>query len=248
MGLHRSASSLGILTMATTEELETRLAALETRLAPAPLAANPPITIGELTDVPAPGSAIASQWAQEVSARVLQRFANNAALQAWAAPDGAQAIDLATARTYVRKGGAWIADGLQAQGMLVWRQGALSSGAIGNVDTGIVELTFGFTVPGNENRCVGIHCSLSVIKTGGSAADLVWARVRIPGPAVNAQALVTLGINQFGTIAFSGVTNLAPGANSFNTYLQAGAGTIALSSSSITTVAVYDLGPQKAAI
>lgn len=37
--------------------------------------ANPPVTIGELADVPAPGSGVKSAWAQEVSNRVVQRFA-----------------------------------------------------------------------------------------------------------------------------------------------------------------------------
>jgi hypothetical protein len=35
--------------------------------------ATPPITIGEFTDVPAPGSPVASQWCQEVSRRVAVR-------------------------------------------------------------------------------------------------------------------------------------------------------------------------------
>ena len=65
--------------MATLEE---RIAALEQRLAAVPLAANPPVTIGELTDVPAPGSPIASQWAQEVSGRIIHRFGTVAAMNA----------------------------------------------------------------------------------------------------------------------------------------------------------------------
>jgi hypothetical protein len=67
--------------MATLEELEARLAALEDRVGPAPRAV-PPITIGELTDVPAPGSPIASQWTQEVSGRIFHRFATAAARNA----------------------------------------------------------------------------------------------------------------------------------------------------------------------
>lgn len=37
--------------------------------------ANPPITIGELTDVPAPGSGVKSAWSQEVTSRAIHRFA-----------------------------------------------------------------------------------------------------------------------------------------------------------------------------
>lgn len=51
-------------------------------------------TIGELTNVPQPGSAVQSAWAQDVSGRVLHRFANFAALNAWDAPAGAHAVTL----------------------------------------------------------------------------------------------------------------------------------------------------------
>jgi hypothetical protein len=92
--------------MATNEELETRLAALEERLAVAPLAANPPVTIGELTDVPAPGSAIASAWAQEVTNRIVHRFATKAALDAWAAANGSVGVT-ADNGVWLRVAGAW---------------------------------------------------------------------------------------------------------------------------------------------
>jgi hypothetical protein len=92
--------------MPTTDELDTRLAALEARLA-APLAANPPITVGELTDVPAPGSPIASQWAQEVSNRIVHRFATLTALKAWSAADGSIAYQTDRNRIWQRMGGAW---------------------------------------------------------------------------------------------------------------------------------------------
>lgn len=93
--------------MPTTDELETRIAALEARLAAAPRA-NPPIVIGELADVPAPGSPIASAWAQEVSSRVVQRFANAAALNAYAGPAGAFATLAGTGRLFARAGTAWL--------------------------------------------------------------------------------------------------------------------------------------------
>jgi len=78
--------------MATVEE---RLAALEARAGIAgPLAVVPPITIGSLANVPAPGSQIAAQWAQDASAKVVHPFATTAALKAWAAPNGAFAVAL----------------------------------------------------------------------------------------------------------------------------------------------------------
>lgn len=69
--------------------------------------ANPPVIVGELTDVPAPGSPIASQWAQEVSNRVVQRFASKAALDTWAAANGAVAWTTDTNLMWHRIGGAW---------------------------------------------------------------------------------------------------------------------------------------------
>jgi len=39
------------------------------------MATNPPITIGELATVPAPGSGVTSAWAQQVSNRIVHRFA-----------------------------------------------------------------------------------------------------------------------------------------------------------------------------
>lgn len=86
--------------------IEQRLAALESLLAPR--AATPPITIGELTNVPAPGSAIAAQWAQDISSRVVQRFTTTAALKAWTAPTGAFAVALDTGIVWRRAaGGGW---------------------------------------------------------------------------------------------------------------------------------------------
>jgi hypothetical protein len=89
--------------------IEDRLALLEAKLGVGvnPLALVPPITIGELTDVPAPGSQLAAQWAQEVSARVVQRFASKAAVDAWAASNGAFAVDLSTGIYYRRVTAGW---------------------------------------------------------------------------------------------------------------------------------------------
>lgn len=86
--------------------IEDRLALLEARLA-TPFALVPPITVGELLDVPAPGSQIAAQWAQEVSGRIIHRFANVAAVKAWAAPVGSRAVAVDTGVEYRRIGGVW---------------------------------------------------------------------------------------------------------------------------------------------
>jgi hypothetical protein len=66
-----------------------------------------PITVGELTDVPAAGSNVAANFHQEVANRVVQRFANFAALNAWAAGDGSQGYTVDTRRVWLRVAGAW---------------------------------------------------------------------------------------------------------------------------------------------
>ena len=71
------------------------------------MALAPPVTIGELTNVPAPGSQIAAQWAQDATSRIVHRFANRTALEAWAAPAGSFAVTLDDVTLFRRKGGAW---------------------------------------------------------------------------------------------------------------------------------------------
>jgi hypothetical protein len=97
--------------MATTiDELAARLADLEARLV-APRAV-PPVTIGEYTDVPAPGSPIASQWATEATRRTVHRFANaaarDAAYPAASAGTGAMCITTDNGMLYTCFGGQWI--------------------------------------------------------------------------------------------------------------------------------------------
>lgn len=88
--------------------VEDRLALLEQRLGLAtPRALTPPITIGELTNVPAPGSQLAAEWAQDVSSRTVQRFPNIAALKAWVAPVGVHAVDVATGVEWRRTAAGW---------------------------------------------------------------------------------------------------------------------------------------------
>lgn len=68
------------------------------------MATNSPITIGELTDVPAPGSGVKSAWCQEVTNRVVQRFATVAERDAkWPAATagrGAMCVTLDTATVW----------------------------------------------------------------------------------------------------------------------------------------------------
>jgi hypothetical protein len=74
--------------------------------------ANPPIPIGPFTNVPAPGSPIASAWAQQVTqyfSDAVRVYANQAAMLADPRPpaNGAQAITTDNYALWVRRAGAW---------------------------------------------------------------------------------------------------------------------------------------------
>jgi hypothetical protein len=68
--------------------------------------ASPPITVGELSDVPAPLSPVNAQFHQEVANRITHRFASVAQMNAWAAGNGSIAYVAPT--LYLRQGGAWV--------------------------------------------------------------------------------------------------------------------------------------------
>lgn len=71
--------------------------------------ANPPVTIGELTDVPAPGSPIASYWGQEVTRRIVHRFPDAATRDAQypAAAAGYGAVCAVWNVPYISDGSTW---------------------------------------------------------------------------------------------------------------------------------------------
>jgi hypothetical protein len=145
--------------------LEQRIAEIEARLGPAPMAV-PPMTIGELVDVPVPGSAIAAAWAQEVSARVVQRFANKAALNAYAAGNGAFAVTLDNGVLWRRLTGGW-------SQVTPWTAQAAGRetdpGGIGNANTGAIELSR-VDIPADPGlRVADVSCSVRVEMSGGSS-------------------------------------------------------------------------------
>ncbi len=74
------------------------------------LLAAPPVTIGELTDVPAPGSPVASPWAQEVTRRAVHRFPDAATRDAKypAATAGVGAVCTVAGTLYTSNGTVWV--------------------------------------------------------------------------------------------------------------------------------------------
>ncbi len=71
---------------------------------------SPPITIGELVDVPAYDSPIASPWAQETTRRIVHRFASTAERDAKypAAGAGVGAMCEVAATLYISDGTRWV--------------------------------------------------------------------------------------------------------------------------------------------
>jgi hypothetical protein len=71
--------------------------------------ATPPVVVGELSDVPAPQSPVASNWANEVSNRIIHRFATSALLGLWTtALEGTHAVDVGSGTRYVRLRNQWV--------------------------------------------------------------------------------------------------------------------------------------------
>lgn len=149
--------------------IEDRLALLEARTGlVTPLALVPPITIGELVDVPAPGSQIAAQWAQEVSARVIHRFANFAALNAWAAPSGSFAVTLDTGVLWRRFGAAW---GQQTPWQGTGTPAAVSAPGAGGPTNAIVNT---LVIPADPGlRVATVHQSMTFQRYAGNPQQIV---------------------------------------------------------------------------
>lgn len=122
-------------------DIETRLAQLEERLAGiAPLAFAPPMTIGELHDVPVPGSAIGAAWAEEVSARVIHRFASVIARDA--------AYPAATAGA---GGMSWTND----HGGVLWKSNGTAWVTVTPALVGSIDMWAGAVVPAGYLACDG---------------------------------------------------------------------------------------------
>jgi len=79
------------------------------------MATNPPITIGSLANVPAPGSAVNSAYHQSIANRVVHRFADvatrNTQWPAATAGPGAVCITLDTGTLWQVVGAAWVRAG-----------------------------------------------------------------------------------------------------------------------------------------
>lgn len=169
--------------MATVDDLAARLAVLEARLGPMPAAAVPPIRIGELTDVPTPGSPIASAWSQEVTNRIRHRFPNVAARDtnwpAATAGNGAQCITLDTGTVWESTGTVW---GPVARALKV--VGIKNSGTCGTGLTDLLTVPVGVVAVATTLVCTA-HVNFGFGQTINAAPD-IWS-------ATTGAVLVTVG-------------------------------------------------------
>jgi hypothetical protein len=186
----------------TAAELEARLAELERRLGVDPAALVPPITIGELTNVPTPGSQLAAQWAQDVSSRVIQRFPNGTALTAWAAPVGAYAEQTDTAVLWRRTAAGW-------SQVTPWHATAIGIAAGASTGNSGQQVLATIGVPADPgNRTVYASCFV-YLETGGSYRN--WIELIIDSAQVAVAEYPVAGQNGSHNVHLSGNYNLPIG-------------------------------------
>jgi len=208
--------------------VEQRLAQLEQRLGiAAPLAVVPPITVGSLTNVPVPGSQIAAQWAQDVSALAVHKFTTTALLKAWAAPQGAWAVALDTGVLWRRAGGGW------AQ-FTPW-SASVAGNALNGVQSAVISTLQIPADPGlrvaNISTCLQIDvfhdrtATLGLTAAGTEVAQAVIPRTLQLDPGstmtrwnISLAAKVALAVNTVAQVTLSIVIAPTPGLGTYQTY------------------------------
>lgn len=176
------------MTQPTVHELADRLARLEARLGPAPQAV-PPITVGEYTDVPAPGAPIAAAWAQKATGRTLHRFATvaarDAAYPAAGAGAGALCVTLDTNTEWVSNGTTWLplGYGLARLQLLASFSGPATNGAAipWSASSNVGGFTPGATVqfPANSPGLYAI--TVSITYTAGTVTASAYYSIVVGG-------------------------------------------------------------------
>jgi hypothetical protein len=112
----------------------------------------PPITLGELTNVPAPGAEIDAAWAQDLTKMAVHRFANAAARDAaWTWPEGRLAFVDDKKQLSIKEAGGWVVLHEPAQdrtdtwpdGTAIWVNNDTSSGSVTIAGTGTFQRSSG---------------------------------------------------------------------------------------------------------
>jgi len=173
------------------------------------MATNPPIQIGELLDVPAPGSGVKSAYHQEITNRIIHRFATTAARDAAASTfsslGGVRCYITGTKTEYRHDGTGWIVMAEPEQTYTPTLAGVVI-GTTGALNTGRYRRSDGF---------ITLHTVL-VLGTGGSLSGT--CTVTLPpgitsGPIVNGMIGAWLYDVAPGALQFAGVGEVAVGGN-----------------------------------
>jgi len=229
--------------MTTIAELEARIAEIEARFDVAPLAANPPVTIGELTDVPAPGSAILSAWTQEVTRRSMHRFATiaarDAAYPAAGAGDGAICYTADFGLMWTVIAGVWVAAS-PGRGRVAANVVTAAQGGFGTTPAAIATaVTYTF----DGNRWVEIFASVPI--SIGATATVGITALLVAGVGTigscNLQ-LPTNGATGYAHMRWQG--KVASGSKAVTITLAGNAGTVAhaAAASAPSLLSIVDLG------
>lgn len=218
--------------------------------------ANPPIIVGELTDVPAPGSEIDAQFHQEVAHRVVHRFASTTALNNWAAANGSLAFVTANGTHYQRVSGVWRAiagtayvdtktNALQAELDATQADLAALTTASGKNALGLIARAY-------NAAAVTFGTSTTVIvSTTFTASSSRWYRITADVPRITAGAAqdVTIVIEDAaGTNYRLAIVSLAAGADHASIHIDhvisgiSGSQTFRIAANTSTSTATIPIG------
>lgn len=167
------------------------------------------VTIGQLTNVPAPGDDLRSPWAQDVTKLGMHVFADRATLLAtWAsAPNGSHAYTTAENTHWVRISGSWQQSG-EASGMIDIGTKAADSGpapftTITNFDSTNLRVDVTIHPPGRWVR-VSAFCRAFTAATATERCDMILRRILSAGAAVDQQDNAALCYGVAGAVAGPG--------------------------------------------
>lgn len=202
--------------------IEERLARIEARLAPTPLVLVPPITVGSLSNVPAPGSQIAAQWAQDVSKLGVHRFpsttARDAVYSAAAAGEGAYCETADTDTLWRSNGTAWQRvmniGGTYYQMTMTRSVATINTTLIGTNEFNLVPTINMPAMPAGSllDLSAMVYFSQSAVGTGGSQVNFTDSNSSV-GPIIGTVMVIEdrVQLQSYGlrTIGYSPPVNVA---------------------------------------
>jgi hypothetical protein len=215
-----------------------------------------PVVIGELTDVPAPGSLVASKWAQEVSSRLIQRFATAAArTAAWAAsaiapPKGMPSYlttnDAAEGPEYYN-GVSWRKPWNQPWGEVAYVEVTAQQLAVANAFTDLTGLAVAFTALPGRKYAIIVSVPVFQATAPGGPSPIVVQLIDGGGVVIDTGSH-QCGVSQPAQITFHRRVTPAAGAVTYKLQGKTLAGTMNVASQTYqpSSIMVFDIGPSGA--